>query len=92
MHVLCYKVEMKMTVSGRCFYLKYYISKFIVLLLPMEKTQKNKNILPPFLRNNKVVQVQEVTFMAHINIFATNFIFTMRRTHMAQETFSLGNV
>lgn len=61
----------------------------------MENTQGNKNILPAFLRNNEVVQLQEVT-IAHIYIFMTNFlkmsIFTKKKTHVDQESFSLGNV
>lgn len=61
----------------------------------MENTQENKNILPAFLTNNEVVQFQEVT-IAHIYIFMTNSlkmsIFTKKKTHVDQESFSLGNV
>lgn len=61
----------------------------------MEKTQENKNILPVFLRNNEVVQLQEVG-IAHIYIFMTNSlkmsVFTKKKTHVDQESLSLGNV
>lgn len=61
----------------------------------MENTQENKNILPAFLRNNEVVQLQVVT-IAHIYIFMTDSlqmsIFTKKKTHVDQESFSLGNV
>lgn len=93
--MLCYKVKFKMTLSDGCLYLKCYIIKFIQLLLLKEKTQENKNILPPFLSNNKVVQVQEVT-VAHIYIFMTSSIkmsiFTKKKTRVGQERFSLDNV
>lgn len=94
MYMLCYRVELKRNLSDRSFYLSYYIIKiFFLLPLLMEKTQENKSILPPFLRNNEVVQVQEVS-IAHIYISVTNsikmFIFIKKKTYVDQERFSLG--
>lgn len=54
----------------------------------MEKTQEN--IVSPFLRNNKIIQVQKVT-IAHICIFLTNSIkmsiFIKKKTHVDEKIF-----